>query len=272
MTAVLKRDPARWCFPPEPCQTFKHDFHLSATGDLLLVLNVASTYDWSDLKFIFYCSVAPNQDQPVVLVYSLRAVDIYRYGINCACPEPFYHFSSVRMGIEQMLSGVLIEMIMVLWNCSLLFPVVCRANSSHPPNCLCYLITTTVHKKVAHKCTCFILADEIRTMIIQSPQHPTRYSGSSVVKADRYKYVLTPTHTLIPSCWLQKSDSSLASFVWLKCKLNKFFTTLLRDSLKGNPRANFEPFKYENDNRVGAPDCGAEVWDLSRPPIENGRR
>lgn len=116
LTDVLKRDPARWCFPREPCQMFKHDFHLSATVDLLLVLNVASTYDWSDLKFIFYCSVAPNQDQPVGLVYSLRAVDIYRYGINCACPEPFYRFSSVRMGIEQMLSGLLIEMIMVLWN------------------------------------------------------------------------------------------------------------------------------------------------------------
>lgn len=108
--------PCKMMFPMGPCQMFKHDFHLSATVDLLLVLNVASTYDWSDLKFIFYCSVAPNQDQPVGLVYSLRAVDIYRYGINCACPEPFYRFSSVRMGIEQMLSGLLIEMITVLWN------------------------------------------------------------------------------------------------------------------------------------------------------------
>lgn len=47
-----------------------------------------------------------------------------------------------------------------------------------------------------------------------------------------------------------------------------FSSALWRDPLKSNLRANFEAFKYENDNRVGAPDCGAEVWDLSRPPIE----
>lgn len=45
-------------------------FPLSAIENLLLVLNVASTYDWSDLNFIFYRSVAPSQDQLVGLVYS----------------------------------------------------------------------------------------------------------------------------------------------------------------------------------------------------------
>lgn len=49
------------CFPQEPCQTFKHNFHPFAIGNLLLVLNVTSTWDWSNLNFIFYCSVTPNQ-------------------------------------------------------------------------------------------------------------------------------------------------------------------------------------------------------------------
>lgn len=62
---------------------------------------------------------------------------------------------------------------------------------------------------------------------------------------------------------------SLHPLLRLKWKLNGIFSgALLRDPLKSNPRANFD----ENDNRVGAPDCSAEDWDLSHPPIENGRR
>lgn len=34
-----------WFFPQEALQMFKHDFHSSATGNPLLVLNVTSTYD-----------------------------------------------------------------------------------------------------------------------------------------------------------------------------------------------------------------------------------
>lgn len=69
---------------------------------------------------------------------------------------PFFISKDVR--IEQMLSGLLIEIIMVLLKCSLLCLGVCRASSSLPLNCLCFLITT-LHKKIARKCTCFILAD-----------------------------------------------------------------------------------------------------------------
>lgn len=149
--------------------------------------------------------------------------------------------------------------------------VVCR--SSHPPNCLCYLITI-FREKVAHKCTCFILTDEIRTLIIQSPQHPTRNSGCSVVKTGWFINTFEHWHTHCNSLLLA---TKVQQFRRVLCLIEMqikqiFFSALLRDSLKGNPRANFEPFKYENDNRVGAPDCGAEVWDLSRPPIENGRR
>lgn len=51
--------------PPETMlefahQVFKHDFHPPAAGNLLLVLNVTSTYDWSDLNFIRCCTVAVN--------------------------------------------------------------------------------------------------------------------------------------------------------------------------------------------------------------------
>lgn len=41
--------------------------------------------------------------------------------------------------------------------------------------------------------------------------------------------------------------------------------------MKSNPRGNFEPFKYESDNRVGAPNQGAEVWDLTELTKENGK-
>ena len=46
---------------------------------------------------------------------------------------------------------------------------------------------------------------------------------------------------------------------------------LLRDFLKSNPRGNFQPFKYESDNRVGAPNQGEEVWDLGELTKENGK-
>ena len=48
-------------------------------------------------------------------------------------------------------------------------------------------------------------------------------------------------------------------------------SVLLRDFLKSNPRGNFEPFKYESDNRVGARNQGAGVWDLSERTKENGK-
>lgn len=74
-------------------------------------------------------------------------------------------------------------------------------------------------------------------------------------------------------CWLRKSDSSVTAVVKIEMQIKGIFSSALpRDPLKSNLTANFEAFKYENDNRVGAPDCGAEVWDLSRPPIENGKR
>lgn len=64
---------------------------------------------------------------------------------------PFFISHDVR--IEPVLSALLIEMIIVLSKCSLL------ASSSHPQNCFLYLVTATFHEKVAHKFTCFILAE-----------------------------------------------------------------------------------------------------------------
>lgn len=64
---------------------FKHDFHPSVSGNPLLALNVTSTYDWSDLNFIFHRTVARNQDQPVQCDCSLRKIDIFRYGGRLFC-------------------------------------------------------------------------------------------------------------------------------------------------------------------------------------------
>lgn len=77
---------------------FKHDFHPSVSGNPLLVLNVTSTYDWSDLNFIFRCTVARNQDQPVQCDYSLRKIDIFRYGdrLFCATGRFINHSGCVR--------------------------------------------------------------------------------------------------------------------------------------------------------------------------------
>lgn len=64
---------------------FKHDFHPSVSGNPLLALNVTSTYDWSDLNFIFHRTVARNQDQPVQCDCSLRKIDIFRSGDRLFC-------------------------------------------------------------------------------------------------------------------------------------------------------------------------------------------
>lgn len=62
------------------------------------------------------------------------------------------------------------------------------------------------------------------------------------------------------------------SFVEIDMQIKRICASVFfRDFLKSNPRGNFEPFKYENDNRVGAPNRGAEVWDLSNLPKENGK-
>ena len=62
------------------------------------------------------------------------------------------------------------------------------------------------------------------------------------------------------------------SFVEIDMQIKRLCSSvLLRDFLKSNPRGNFEPFKYESDNRVGAPNQGAEVWDLCEPTKENGK-
>jgi len=56
--------------------------HPPAAGNLLLVLNVTSTYDWSDPNFILCCTVALNQDR-AGWDYILGRVFIFRYGTNC---------------------------------------------------------------------------------------------------------------------------------------------------------------------------------------------
>lgn len=63
-------------------QMFKHGFHPPAAGNLLLVLNVTSTYDWSDLNFTHCCTVALNYDQAVGCDYNLRTVVIFKYRTN----------------------------------------------------------------------------------------------------------------------------------------------------------------------------------------------
>lgn len=83
---------------------------------------------------------------------------------------------------------------------------------------------------------------------------------------------LLHTHMLIPSCRLQYSNYLVVSFVEIDMQIKWICSSvLLRDFLKSNPRGNFEPFKYESDNRVGPPNQGAGVWDLSGPTKENGK-
>lgn len=90
LSNMLHHNPASGFFPQEAVecarQMFKHDFHPPAAGNLLLVLNVTSTYDWSDLNFILCCTVALNQDQAEGCDYNVRGGFIFRYGAKCWAP------------------------------------------------------------------------------------------------------------------------------------------------------------------------------------------
>lgn len=91
LSSMLHHDPCEQILPTGGSvefarQTFKHDFDPPAAGNLRLVLNVTSTYDWSDLNFIFSCTVALNQNQAVGCDYNVRRVVIFRYGTNCFVP------------------------------------------------------------------------------------------------------------------------------------------------------------------------------------------
>lgn len=80
-----------------------------------------------------------------------------------------------------------------------------------------------------------------------------------------HTYTHTRTRTLIRSCRLQYSTIWSCPFSEIDMQIKWMCSSvLLRDFLKSNPRGNFEPFKYEYDNRVGAPNQGAEVLGPQR--------
>lgn len=62
-------------------QVFKHDFYHQAAGNLMLVLNVTSTYDWSDLNFICCFPLSVNEYQEDGCEYNIRKVVIFRHRV-----------------------------------------------------------------------------------------------------------------------------------------------------------------------------------------------
>lgn len=62
-------------------QVFKYDFYHQAAGNLMLVLNVTSTYDWSDLNFICCFPLSVNEYQEDGCEYNIRKVVIFRHRV-----------------------------------------------------------------------------------------------------------------------------------------------------------------------------------------------